>query len=156
MIRCVFGSEARMPPAICLRIAVVREQRCELVELGTPPRGLRVDPVDGLDPKECRVLLAVPGAPDLSRDLVAPPQGEPPDLRERDVDVLVPREITRGPKESVAFRQDIQDAGPHGRFRQLLLALLALALASDLALAATILAGRPAVPELPAGPFHHR
>ena len=42
---------------------------------------------------------------------VALAQREPADLRQRDVDVLGPRQVAGGPEEPVALGQDVQDAG---------------------------------------------
>src|SRR2546423_596745 len=67
--------------------APVGDHRGELLDPRPLLRLLRVHPVDVVDPQERHVLLVVLGVADGAGDGVALAQGEPPDLRQRHVDV---------------------------------------------------------------------
>src|SRR5205823_2925279 len=86
------------------------------------------------------VLLVVLGMADRAGDGVALAQGEPPDLRQRDVDVGLPRQVAGGPQEPVTLGKHVEEAGADRRIGDLALALLHLALAPFLAEAPALLA----------------
>jgi hypothetical protein len=135
---------------------LVGEQRRELVEVRPLLRLLGVHAVDRVDLQQREVLLAVLGLPHLAGDGIALAQHEPPDLRERDIDVLLPRQVAGGPQEPVTLGQDVEQPGRRRGGGEFLLLQLDIALAAILALATALLAGRTpagaalAVPLLPA------
>src|SRR5205085_2704019 len=96
-------------------------------------RLLRIHPVDVVDAEQRHVLLVVLGMADRPGHGVALAQREPPDLRQRDVDVGLARQVAGGPQESVALGEHVEEAGAHRGLRDLPLALLHLALAALLA-----------------------
>ena len=102
---------------------LVREERRELVEVRTCPCGLDVHAVHAVQFEQREVLLIVLRPPNLAGDGVALAQREPPNLRERHVDVLGPGQISRGSQEPVTLGQDVEQAGQDGGVLQFLRSL---------------------------------
>ena len=86
-----------------------REDRRQLVEVGPPPGGLRVDAVDRLDAQHAEELLVVLRRPHVAGDAVPGAQPEAPDLRLRDVDVLLARQQPLAAQEAEAVLDDLED-----------------------------------------------
>src|ERR671911_2269523 len=78
----------------------------------------------------------------LASDGVALAEHEPPHLRQRHVDVLLPGKEPGGAEEAVPLRQDVEETRRRRRRGQLLLAHLDLAMTTLLAGAPSLLAGR--------------
>jgi hypothetical protein len=129
------------------------EERRQLLEEGPTTRRFGVDAVDGVDLEQCAVLLVVFGLPYLAFDLVAAPQAEAPDLRERDVDVAIALRVAARAQEPEPVGEHVEDAVARDR-RALrpLLALLALAAAALIAPVLAPAASRGACRDGPAGP----
>ncbi len=91
---------------------VLRVQRGQLVELGAAAAALRVHAVDGVQPHhgvELLAALAVLGLAHRTGDGVTLAQAVLADLGERDVDVVLARQVAGGADERVVV-EDVQDA----------------------------------------------
>ena len=89
---------------------LVGEYGCEAVEVGAAARGLGLQTVDGLDPDQAEVPLAVLGRPDLAGDVVAGPEAEAADLGLRDVHIAGAGVAAVGLEEAVAVACNGEDA----------------------------------------------
>ena len=88
----------------------VREEGREVLEAGAAASRLGVEPGDGVDPQQRRVLLVVGGGPAGPLDEVALAQGEPPRLADRHVDVLGRRQVAVAAHEAVALVAQVEQA----------------------------------------------
>ena len=127
---------------------IVREERCELVELRPRDGLLGVHLVDRFDRQQRRVLLVVLRFADLARHGVALAELVPAHVGQGHVDVLLARQIAGGPEEAVPLREDVQDPGPGGSGLELLRPILLVADLPLLARTTALLTGRPA-PAIP-------
>jgi len=71
---------------------------------------LRIDAVDGVDAEHRRVLLVAAGGASRTGDHVALAHGELPHLLDRDVDVVLAREVALEAQEAVALVAQVEQA----------------------------------------------
>ena len=89
---------------------LVGEQRRQVLETRPLPGLVRGHPADRVDPQESGVLLARACRPAGALDGVTAAQGEPPGLRDRDVDVLGARQVAARAQEPVALLPQVEQA----------------------------------------------
>jgi len=104
------------PRRDCLRVValelelLVRVDRREVAEVLALLGLVRFEPVHRGDLDERRVLLVVLGRADGPLHHVAAPELEATDLRHRAVDVVIPGQVAARADETVAFRENVEDA----------------------------------------------
>ena len=90
---------------------LVREQRSEVLELGTQPRLLGILAVHQVDAEQRGVALVAAGRAAGAREVVALAEAELPRLLDRDVHVVAARQVAVDAKEPVALVAQVEQSG---------------------------------------------
>ncbi len=98
------------------RETLIGEQRGEVLEAGALLGLFGIDPVDGLDAEQGRVLLVPSGRAGGAGEAVTLAQRELPRLLDRDVDVVLAGKVALEAQEAVALVTEVEEALHLNRF----------------------------------------
>ncbi len=89
---------------------LVRVDRRSLFEVSAPTHRLRIGAIDGVDPHQAEVFLALFRASRLPFDHVAAAQLVATNLRLADIDIFVADDVARAPEKAVSLGKDVEDS----------------------------------------------